>query len=117
MKFVADEGVDAPIVHYLRERGHLVWYVAEMAAGVSDDTVLSLAREQDALLITNDKDFGSLVFQQRQVTSGVILLRLAGLTVVQKSQLVGQVVADYDAQLVKAFTVVTPSRVRVRPAR
>ena len=50
MRWVADEGVDAPIVSRLRERNHIVWYVAEMMAGIADEEVLALAQEQDAIL-------------------------------------------------------------------
>jgi len=30
MNFVADEGVDSPIVESLRQNGHTIWYIAEM---------------------------------------------------------------------------------------
>lgn len=80
MKFVADEDIDWPIVEHLRHRGHVVWYVAEMEPGMPDETVLDLARNEGALLLTADKDFGELVFRQRRLTSGVILLRLEGLS-------------------------------------
>ena len=34
MNFLADEGVDFPVVQRLRSNGHEVLYVAEMAPGV-----------------------------------------------------------------------------------
>ena len=40
MKCVADENVDSPIVHALRDSGHEVWYVAEEAGGIEDKRVL-----------------------------------------------------------------------------
>jgi len=43
MNFVADESVGRQIVERLRENGHYVWYVAEMAPSISDDEVLQLA--------------------------------------------------------------------------
>jgi predicted nuclease of predicted toxin-antitoxin system len=53
-----------------------------------DEIVPSRSREADALLITADKDFGELVFRQRLVHSGVLLLRLAGLTPAEKAHAV-----------------------------
>ena len=50
MRVVADEGVERQIVDGLRNEGHSVWYVAEKTPSASDDFVLSMAREQDALL-------------------------------------------------------------------
>lgn len=80
MNFLADEGVDRQIVERLRQIGHQVLYIAEMEPGISDDEVLERANDNEALLITLDKDFGELVFRQAKVNAGVILVRLGGLS-------------------------------------
>jgi Domain of unknown function (DUF5615) len=46
MNFLADESVDRQIVDRLRQDGHMVWYVAEMEPGISDDIVLGLANRE-----------------------------------------------------------------------
>jgi predicted nuclease of predicted toxin-antitoxin system len=76
--FLADEGVDRQIVERLRLDGHEVSYVyvAEMAPGIMDEVVLSESRNSESVLITADKDFGELVFRQRQALTGVLLIRL-----------------------------------------
>jgi predicted nuclease of predicted toxin-antitoxin system len=114
VKLVADEGVDRPIVERLRADGHSVWYVAEMSPGIADDAVLELANREDALLLTGDKDFGELVFRQRHVTAGVILLRIAGLSMERKAMIVSAEVGSHAAKLPKAFTVISPGGVRIR---
>ena len=88
-------------------------YVAEMAPGMPDDDILALAHTENLLLLTGDKDFGALVFQQRRITSGVLLVRLSG---IEKAELVSNVIADHDQELVDGFTVVTPQRIRIRPS-
>ena len=80
MNFLVDENVDRKIADCLRSIGNNVDYVAEKDAGISDDEVLEIANEKNALLLTADKDFGELVFRQRCVTSGVVLIRLSGLS-------------------------------------
>ena len=50
MNLLADESVDRQIVERLRDDGYLVRYVAEMEPGISDDTVLDLANQENALL-------------------------------------------------------------------
>ena len=40
MKFLADEGVDAPIVHLLRENGYEVTYIAEDSPSIPNEVVL-----------------------------------------------------------------------------
>ncbi len=116
MNLVADEGIDAPIVRRLRADGHTVWYVAELSPSVPDEDVLALAVEHSAVLITADKDFGALVFQQRRATSGVVLLRLAGLPANGKAAVVGEAVAAHKDRLIGSFTIITPRRLRIRPS-
>jgi predicted nuclease of predicted toxin-antitoxin system len=70
MNLVADEGVDRQIVDRLRELGHKVFYAAESATSASDDALLERANQDDALLVTADKDFGELVFRMRRIHAG-----------------------------------------------
>lgn len=115
MNFLADEGVDFPVVQRLRSDGHEVLYVAEMDPGISDEKVLAVANDKNALLLTADKDFGELVYRLRRISAGVLLMRLAGLSPASKAELVSSVVRDHGGQLMYTFTVITPGMVRVRP--
>lgn len=117
MKFVADEGVDAPIVKRLRENGHDVVYIAESDRGITDDEVLEIANSDARILITRDKDFGELVFRMNRLHSGVILTRLEGLNPQEKATIVQTVIDSYHSELSTAFTVIQPSLVRIRPIK
>ena len=114
MKIVADESIDRQIVDGLRQAGYSVDYVAEMDPGISDETVLSLANEESAVLLTADKDFGELVFRQHRVDSGVVLIRLAGLSPTNKALLVAGIFDRHSAELSHGFTVITPGAIRIR---
>jgi predicted nuclease of predicted toxin-antitoxin system len=117
MNLLADESIDLPIVAHLRQLGHRVWYVAEMNPGLSDEAVLQLAQDEQALLLTADKDFGELVFRWRQVSSGVILVRLAGLPAQRKAEIVAAAIALHGESLATAFSVISKQNVRIRPQR
>jgi predicted nuclease of predicted toxin-antitoxin system len=114
MKLVADEGVDGHIVARLRQDGHDVLYIAEKEPSISDDIVLSHANAQGALLLTEDKDFGELVFRQGLVHTGIVLIRLAGLSSEMKAATVSAVFRDHAAELSDAFSVISPGMVRIR---
>ncbi|MEW5872752.1 MAG: DUF5615 family PIN-like protein [Chloroflexota bacterium] len=114
MNLLADESVDAPIVARLRADGHDVTYVAEMSPGISDNMVLNLANRKNRLLLTADKDFGDLVFRQRRLNSGVVLIRLEGLSSKEKADLTASLIAQHSQQLTNAFTVITPGVIRIR---
>ncbi|HLF03601.1 MAG TPA: DUF5615 family PIN-like protein [Dehalococcoidia bacterium] len=117
MNFLADESVDGQLVDRLRRGDHLVLYVAEMEPGISDNDVLDLANRRDALLLTADKDFGELVFRQRRIVKGVVLLRLAGLSPEARALFANIAINRHGAQLTAAFTVITSGRVRIRHLR
>lgn len=114
MNFLADENIDRQIVEHLRQDGHFVWYVAEMEPGISDDLVLDLANQEGALLLTSDKDFGELVFRLRRIASGVVLIRLSGLSITSKAEILTRVINQRTNELLGAFTVVTPTAIRIR---
>lgn len=115
MKFTADEGVDAPIVKILRENGHDVFYIAEEEPSIPDTDVLDIASLRHDILITQDKDFGELVFKNQLPHNGVILIRLAGITAKDKAQKTLDVVNFYGESLHDSFVVIQVNKVRHRP--
>jgi predicted nuclease of predicted toxin-antitoxin system len=88
MILFADESVDRPIVERLRQDGHDTVYVAEQSPSITDDEVLQEANSRSALLLTEDKDFGELVYRLGRVHGGIVLIRLAGLPAAAKADTV-----------------------------
>ena len=76
MKFLADENIGYKIIKPLRELGFDIKSILEINKGLADSAVLSLADKDSRILITTDKDFGELVYLNKLVHRGVILLRL-----------------------------------------
>ena len=114
MNLLADEGVDRAVVERLRDDGHDVLYVADLSPSITDEDVLQQANDRGALLVTADKDFGELVFRQARVHSGVVLLRLAGLSNATKADIVAEVCRDRASELFRTFSVISPGQVRIR---
>ena len=114
MNLVVDESVNNLIVDALRRNGHNVLYVSEFAPSIDDDTVLDLANRHNALLITEDKDFGELVFRNKRVHAGVVLIRLSGLSTQAKIHSVLTTFVNQGTELRNAFSVISPGRVRIR---
>ena len=114
MNLFADESVEQPVVERLRQEGHDVVYVAELAPSINDDEVLREANGRNAVLVTADKDFGELVFRQGALHAGVVLLRLAGLANRTKGEIVAEVCRIRGAELIGSFSVISPGQVRIR---
>lgn len=114
MKIVADENVEKQIVDRLRARGHDVFYIAELNPGIDHAAVLLKSSELQAILLTTDKDFGELVFRQQLHHSGVMLIRLDGLSPNEKAAILKTVFAAYAALLPNQFAVVSRRSLRLR---
>ena len=115
MNFVVDECVHAAVVTALRATGHGVWYVAEQAPSMPDGAVLVESKARQAVLITDDHDFGELVYRLRRVHGGVMLLRLQRLTGAAQAVIVVEVVRRFGSELATAFALIDPGSVRLRP--
>jgi predicted nuclease of predicted toxin-antitoxin system len=114
VRLLVDESVDRQIVDLLRLQGHRVRYAAEMDPGIPDEAVLDLANKEADVLVTADKDFGELVFRQGRLTSGILLVRLAGLSPASKAELAASTIDQYGEELPGAFAVLTSRSFRVR---
>ncbi|HLK21158.1 MAG TPA: DUF5615 family PIN-like protein [Bryobacteraceae bacterium] len=114
MNIVADENVDGQIVKRLRADGHEVLFIAEMAPGTDDETVLDHSRQADSVLLTADKDFGEIAFRQRRVHTGVLLIRLEGIAPELKAELVAKAFEQHGEELLTRFAVLTKRAIRMR---
>jgi predicted nuclease of predicted toxin-antitoxin system len=75
MNFVADESCAGPVVRALREAGHDVLSIEEVEKGATDEQVLQRAVDEKRVLITEDRDFGELVYARGRSSAGVMLVR------------------------------------------
>ncbi|MBI4451577.1 DUF5615 family PIN-like protein [Candidatus Woesearchaeota archaeon] len=114
LKFLVDESTGSAVATALRRAGYDTISVAEIASGASDETVLDLARAQERILVTNDKDFGELIFRHRQPSAGVILLRLRVDTKQNRSTVVVGVVREFAQSISGHFIIASETEVRLR---
>jgi Uncharacterized protein conserved in bacteria len=75
MQFLADESCDFAVVRVLRTAGYDVMAVRDMIPGAADEAVITLALQESRILLTEDKDFGQLVFASSMESPGVIFIR------------------------------------------
>ena len=115
MKFLADECCDASLVEHLREDGHDVVYVVESMRGATDAEVLRRAFEEKQIVLTEDKDFGELVYRLRRPAHGVVLLRFATAQRALKISRLRSLLENQPERLVGAFVTLEPGMTRIRP--
>src|SRR3546814_7539678 len=64
MRWLADENIPRALVTALRALGHDVLEAGECSPGAADPALLALARDQDRIQISFDRDHGDLIFGQ-----------------------------------------------------
>lgn len=117
MRFLANGNVEQPVVDALRDAGHEVACVGEIAPGASDEEVLRLANAESRLLLTNDRDFGELVYREGRVTEGIVVLRLETQDGLEKARRLMEILPSLEERLPEHFAILTHQRVRLRPLR
>ena len=116
MKFLLDENVDYRLVSFLTELGHNVKAIAhDYPFGLKDSEVLSIATREKRVLITNDRDYGELIFRLQHNHCGVIYFRLkrGDVSLETKKEKLLLVLATYPHQI-PYFLVVTQTSLRIR---
>jgi predicted nuclease of predicted toxin-antitoxin system len=114
MRFLVDECVSSAVTQYLRANGHEILAVAEVTPRANDTDILNRAFREQRILITNDKDFGELVFRSGQAHQGVLLLRLRDESPANQIAVLEAVLQDYSDQLPGQFAIVSERNIRIR---
>ena len=115
MKLLIDENVAYPVIERLRLDGHTLTLVQHVARAQSDVEIQQLAYQMDAIVLTEDIDFGDIVIRQRLSSHGVVLLRLSDMPRTLQPDYVVSALAVHSAEIPDAFTVIQPHAVRIRP--
>lgn len=113
-EIVADESVDYSIIKLLRESGFIVYSIGETTPSLTDIAVLKVAVKNNSLLITEDKDFGELVYRLNMKHCGILLIRLVEFNSVEKASLVLLAVKKHYNKLINTFSVLDNKRIRTR---
>jgi predicted nuclease of predicted toxin-antitoxin system len=79
MKFLANENFPHPSIAILRENGYDVFSIYESNRGISDEEVIDIARKEERIILTFDKDYGELIFKKHRTPPlGVVFFRYKG---------------------------------------
>jgi predicted nuclease of predicted toxin-antitoxin system len=113
LRFLADESCDFAVVRALRGVGHDVVAVSEYTQRSRDDELIAQAYREKRILLTEDKDFGWLVFVSHADTAGVILFRFPGNARQTMAKAATSLVREQGASLYGAFVVMQPGYTRI----
>jgi predicted nuclease of predicted toxin-antitoxin system len=113
LRFLADESCDFAVVRALRAEGYDVLAVSEVTHRSDDRDLIEQANRENRIVLTEDKDFGWLVFASHVDSAGVVLIRFPGNLRQTLAQTITQLAREQAEQLLNAFVVVQPGHIRV----
>ena len=108
-----DECVGPGVVSWLAGLQHDVGSVQLDNPGLADPNVLQQSVNQNRILITCDKDYGSLVFEHGLLHVGIILLRITDDKLGDKIAALIELLEQYPDRLAGNFVVTNGRRVRI----
>jgi predicted nuclease of predicted toxin-antitoxin system len=80
------------IIRILEQAGHNTRSILLSTPGIADTAIIELANKEARLIITFDRDFGKLIFRNRQLPAeGIIYLRTSHLPPAETGALLVQV--------------------------
>ena len=103
----------------LRAAGYQVLFIAETSPGIEDAEVLQIARREQALLLTADKDFGELVFRNGEPHCGVMLIRSSESDTEESAANTLTAIRQHGPEMLDQFSVLAGRalRIRMKPQR
>jgi predicted nuclease of predicted toxin-antitoxin system len=113
MKILLDSCISAILRPPLEADGHEVDWVGDWSADPGDAEILAFAYQQGAVVVTLDKDFGTLAVLHRQPHAGIV--RLVNLSLRDQARVCLMVLKNYSPDLeAGALITVEQDRVRIR---
>ncbi|MGH7884924.1 MAG: DUF5615 family PIN-like protein [Thermodesulfobacteriota bacterium] len=115
LKFLVDVNIEKPIIELLSEKGFDIKCVANVNKKLSDEGVIKLANQEERILITNDKDFGELLFYSKKISIGIILFRIKGQNQKEKFVFLDKLLMKHSDKISRHFVVISNKKLRFIP--
>ena len=114
LKIITDVDVGLGVYEALLKAKFDVKSAILLDASMPDSDILSIANREERIVVTMDKDFGELVFQNKLAHHGVLLLRLDNATGEEKAIVALYIIREFGKQLTGKFSVYKNGRLRIR---
>ena len=115
VRFLFDENIPRELGHVAAELGYDIAFLVDSAIGDADEHVLARGMRERRIVVTEDNDFGRLVFKLGEPCHGLILLRIAPWKREIRRVRFRQLLEEQAVLLLGHFVVLAETSWRVRP--
>jgi len=113
IKFLVDECTGPNVALWLKSQGFITISIYDEFQGKKDFDILKMAFDKNFVIITNDKDFGEMVFKNNLPHKGIVLLRLSNERSSHKIEVLERLFSENILELPGSFTVVSEKTIRI----
>ena len=110
MRFLIDENLGSRFARILKDAGYDAVFVGDAMRGAPDDEILPKGEREKRVIITDDQDFGGLIFKFKRSTNGVILFRVLTNNPRKRFEMISDILDKAEGN----FIVVREGRIRLR---
>ena len=115
MLIIADENIPRSITESLRLLEVEVIYIYDEFRGIDDFSIINLAKQKtNAIILTEDKDFGEWIFSHHMTGISVIFLRYHFSELSEITNALIKLISEKQNNLLNKFITVTPTKIRMR---
>jgi predicted nuclease of predicted toxin-antitoxin system len=111
---IADENLEQYWINLLRKKGIEVFSIRENHPGMTDLEIIEFSKNKKGVLITEDKDFGELVFAYAIQSFSIIFLRYDQPNYQSVEQNLLQAIGLIEDNSQAIFITVTADKIRIR---
>jgi predicted nuclease of predicted toxin-antitoxin system len=113
--FLADENYPFDAVRRLRKAGHDVAAIVRDSSGASDEEILERAVREARVVLTFDRDYGRLLYEESLVPVGIVYFRFDPSPPEEPADYLLALLAQPGFSVAGKLTVLERDRVRQRP--
>ncbi len=111
---IANENIFRGLIAALRLEGFDVISIFESYRGMSDIDIAAFSLDPPKIIITEDKDFGKLIFEDNVKVVGIVFLRFID---TEREGIIEKVISFFKNENLESlsgkFITITPNKVRV----
>ena len=117
LRLLIDHNVGRGVALALYEVGYDAVFAGDVDPHLSDTAILAWAVSERRLVITQDNDFGALVYRSGEPHSGVLLLRMPDATRQERTTTLLWLLDHYASAISGHFSVFQNDQLRIRSLR
>ncbi|MCX6030188.1 MAG: DUF5615 family PIN-like protein [Chloroflexi bacterium] len=117
LRLLIDHNIGRGVALALCDAGYDAVFAGDVDPHLSDTAILAWAVSEGRLIITQDNDFGALVYRSGKPHSGVLLLRMPDATRQERTTTLLWLLDHYAAAISGHFSVFQNDQLRIRSSR